>query len=263
MARRLKPIFFCESLGLHRVDDSHGPLAEVLRDERGYPVGVRYGETLVALYHFDPADLAELGETSVVPEWIELIDTRTGGAILDTRLFEDAPAMPWFIVLTGGLSTGNVLVRAEMGGPLHMEVSAGDGIYALMPIDAGEIWRSAEVYTDGLSFQDAYRARLDYTEIWMRLHLGFPEDGRVVVVEAPRNASSAAPARLLHPDLPLPAIESDASHESAMPASASPGPERFVIPSDWRAGLPVIRSPDYLDEPRAVVSGMGGGPATA
>ena len=198
----------------------------------------------------------------MVPEWIELIDTRTGGTILDTRLFEDAPAMPWFIVLAGGLTTGDVLVRAELGGPLHAVVSAAGSTYALLPVDGGELWRSAEVYADGWSHQDAYRARLDYTESWMRLHLGLPGDGYGVVVEAPRRASSAVPARLLHPDLPLPAIDSDVLYESAMPAVALPGPEWFVIPADWRrAGLPVIRSPDRSEGPKAVASGMGGGPS--
>lgn len=236
----------CFGSSLHIATDAVGPLVEILRNDRGYPEGIRYGEVLVERFHYGSGPYRE---------WSELIDTRTGATVLDTRLATDLDVPPTFRLTTGD---GTVLAQADAGGPLSAAVTARSATYAFLPLDGSEIWRSLWARTGGLV--DVANQRVDYTDSTLRVYLADH-----VVIEAPRRKASESNIVLKHPERPLPWVSETATYEAAVPGTTPPEAlrEHPPTPETWLPSIPGTERIRGLQGVKAAAKGTkmaGGGP---
>lgn len=186
-------------------EDRFGRIAQVVTDSRGYPLETRFGETLVARYHYPqltaPDSMASGGDEGL---WLELVDARTGRQLLDSRQLEDTGIPPSFRTQFVQ-SYGAEVFAAVQNYDWTRNV---EELYALIPLDnAGQVWRSI---TAGATESPNLQARVDYTHDRLRVHIFL--DMAALIVEGPRRGNGpitiAHPAGLSLPDLPdLPEAE--------------------------------------------------------
>jgi len=159
--------------------DASGRIVHVVTNDEGDPIEIWYGEVLVARYHHhERAD-------GVRDYWFELLDTRTGQRLLDSRALPPSRAgRPHFSVYGGVIQSVDdklfVVVRHYL--PTGFT-------YARLPLEEGPIWR--HVRAGGGSLDVA--AFVYYTDTRLRIESfgGVGTSGSPLVVEAPRRGDGA------------------------------------------------------------------------
>lgn len=183
--------------------DALGRIVEVVTNEDGYPTETRYGETLVARYHYAHVDgvLPLPDHGGLGNFWVELIDARTGNRLVDSRALPTTGARPLFSAGGPNIRWGVIeSVGDELFAVVYHDVGSGER-YALLPLDEGPVWRT--VQAAGTEAPEL-RSLVHYTD--NRLRIEFRFDHTDVVVEAPRRGSSAI--RVAWPQgLTLPVVE--------------------------------------------------------
>ena len=181
--------------------DDHGTIAEVVRDSRGLPTGVRFGESLLLRYRFTPPLPAPPGSVQGGGRWREpssweLIDLRTSEIVIDSvdaaRVASERPR------LSVGLRGVGQVLRFE-GGEAFAVPRGGVRwrSYALLPLETtSDIWRI--VHASGGRSRN-HQFRVDYTGDLVRVRIRIGEGDRSIVVEAPRRRESLTPVSFVHP----------------------------------------------------------------
>lgn len=183
--------------GVVHVEDGLGTVADVVVDGEGDPREVRYADNLLVRYHYrvDELESAPNIGTALERVWLELIDLRTGETVLDSRLIPSA-VRPFFRLGR----VGATYVEASVDEQLFVAVDVAEsGVYALLPLERGEMWRRAVV---GGTDIPLFRTEVDYRADLLRVTFTMPS----FTVEVPRRSTSAEPFLLLFPEraeLPL------------------------------------------------------------
>ena len=190
----------CDWASFDEARDDHGTIVEFVRDRRGLPKGVRFGETLLLRYKFTPPLPARPSGVRSGDRWREpsswdLIDLRTSEIVIDSvDAGKVATGRPALSVILRGI--GEVL-RFENGQPFAVAEGFHSAPHALLPLETtSEIWRF--VYGNGDGSQ-SYRFRVDYTDRLVRVEIGAGRLGESIVVEAPRRLDSVAAVSFVHP----------------------------------------------------------------
>ncbi|MCY3664007.1 MAG: hypothetical protein OXH28_14465 [bacterium] len=184
--------------------DQTGTIVEFIRDRRGFPSGVRFGEALALRYDFTPP-LPEPPPPGLArarddrwrePSSWELIDLRTSEIVIDSvdaaRMASERP------VLAVGLRGMGEALRVEGGQPFAVAHGSLGPPYAHMSLnDPSSIWRIVHASGD---MSSEYHYRVDYHDDLVRVEIKAGEYGRSIVVEAPRSRDSAAPVSIVHPE---------------------------------------------------------------
>ncbi len=181
--------------------DDHGSIVEFIRDRRGFPSGVRFGEALALRYDFtpplpEPPGLARVRDDRWrAPSSWELIDLRTSEIVVDSvDAAKVASERPRLSVYFRGIGA---VLRVEGGEPFAVAQGRSGWPYALMSLERpSEIWRI--VYASG-DMSLKYHYRVDYTDDLVRVEIKAGEYGKSIVVEAPRSRESAVPVSIVHP----------------------------------------------------------------
>ncbi|MDE2979346.1 MAG: hypothetical protein OXU63_17765 [Acidobacteriota bacterium] len=168
--------------------DALGRIVHMVTNDDGYPTEARYGETLVARYHYAHVDgvrplpaHGDLGDF-----WVELTDARTGNRLLDSRALPTTAAQPLFSAGGPNIRRGVIeSVGDELFAVVYHSVSSGER-YALLPLDEGPVWRT--VQAAGTEAPEL-RSLVHYTNDRLRIEFRF--DNTDLVVEAPRRGFSA------------------------------------------------------------------------
>lgn len=183
--------------GVVHVKDGLGTVAEVVVDGEGNPREVHYADNLLVRYHYRADDLQSAPSIGAALNrvWLELVDLRTGITVLDSRLVPNELRRTFRLGRVGA-----TYVEASVDERLFATVDlAESGVYALLPLEDGEIWRRAVVGGTDLPL---FRTEVDYRADLVRVTFTMPS----FTVEIPRKATSEEPFRLLFPerlDLPL------------------------------------------------------------
>ena len=181
--------------------DDHGSIVEFIRDHRGFPSGVRFGEALALRYDFTPPLPEPPGLAGVrddrwrAPSSWELIDLRSFEIVVDSvdaaKVASERPRLSVYFRGVGAV------LRVEDGEPFAVAQGRSGWPYALMSLERpSEIWRI--VYASG-DMSVKYHYRVDYTDDLVRVEIKAGEYGRSIVVEAPRSRKSPVPASIIHP----------------------------------------------------------------
>lgn len=168
--------------------DALGRIVEMVTNEDGYPTETRYGETLVARYHYAHVDgVLPLPDHGGLGDfWVELIDARTGNQLVDSRALPTTGARPLFSAGGPNIRWGVIeSVGDELFAVVYHDARSGER-YALLPLDEGPVWRT--VQAAGTEAPEL-RSLVHYTDDRLRIEFRF--DHTDVVVEAPRRGSSA------------------------------------------------------------------------
>ncbi len=237
--------------------DDHGLIVEFIRDKRGFPGGVRFGETLALRYDFtpplpEPPSLARQGDRWREPSSWELIDLRTSEIVIESDgAAKVASERSRLSVYFQGI--GEVL-RVEGGEPFAVAQGRSGWPYALMSLERpSEVWRM--VYASGdMSLE--YRYRVDSTDNLLRVEIEAGEYGRSIVVEAPRSRESSAPVSIVHPgaDFLTGVLRSESRLQTRDPA------EHWLESSFDKESLPIVLLPfdsRGLEIDKAPETGLG------
>lgn len=201
----------CDGASFDAAGDSYGSIVEFIRDSRGFPAAVRFGETLLLRYSFTPP-FPEPPSRARSERWREpsswdLIDLRTSEIVVDSvdaaKVASERPT------LSVGFEAGGELLRLEAGELFVAAQGRYGWPYALLALeDDSEIWRIVHANGD---MGRMYKFRVDYTDDLVRVEIKGPEYGRSIVVEAPRSLGSGTPASIVHPgaDMLTEAMQSD------------------------------------------------------
>lgn len=191
------PAFF--NATFDEASDDHGTIVEVVRDSRGLPIGVRFGESLLLRYKFTPPLPARSESVGTGGWWREpsswdLIDLRTSEIVIDSvdaaRVASERPVLSVYF-----RGVGQVL-RFE-GGEAFAVARVRRRPYALLPLETtSEVWRIA--HASGGRNRD-HQFRVDYTGDLVRVRIRTGESDRSIVVEAPRSRESPVPVSFVHP----------------------------------------------------------------
>lgn len=190
----------CDGASFDAARDGHGLIVEFIRDDQGFPTGVRFGETLLLRYGFtpplpEPPSLARADGRWREPSSWDLIDLRTSEIVVDSvEAARSASVRPVLRVFFPGIGE---LLRFEGGEAFAVAQGYRQAPYALLPLEpTSNVWRS--VYANG-DMSRMYKFRVDYTDDLVRAEIKGPEYGQSIVVEAPRRLESGTPASIVHP----------------------------------------------------------------
>ncbi len=187
--------------GIVRVKDGLGTVADVVVDGEGNPREVRYADNLLVRYHYrvDELESAPSIGAAIKGVWLELIDLRTGETVLDSRLIPNAVRPSFRLGRVGA-----TYVEASVDEQLFVAVAVAEsGVYALLPLERGEMWRRAVVGGTDLPL---FRTEVDYRADLVRVTFTMPS----FTVEGPRRSRSGEPLRVLFPDrVELPLVKGD------------------------------------------------------
>lgn len=178
--------------------DDHGTIVEFVRDREGLPGGVRFGEILALRYDFTPP-LPEpprrAGDRWRDPSSWELIDLRTSEIVIDSaEAARVASVRPVLSVFFRGIGE---LLRVESGEAFAVVQAFRQVPHALLPLEAAsDVWRIVQANGD-MSWR--YKFRVDYSADFVRAEIRAGEQGRSIVVQAPRRLTSLAPISIIHP----------------------------------------------------------------
>ncbi len=252
-------------------NDDHGTIVEVIRDDQGLPIGVRFGESLLLRYEFLPPLPAPAGKVPAGGSWREpssweLIDLRTSEIVIDSldaaRVASPRPRL--FVGLRG---VGNVL-RFEGGAAFAVPRGVGRS-YALLPLEpTSKAWRI--VYASGGRSREQ-QFRVDYTDDYVRARIWAGDGDRSLVVEAPRSREDLTPVSFVHPhpEMLPDAMRLGARLRAAEPAAAwlhgalekerlpivlRPFHHRGLVPGAVRYGLIEVEGGAELGVDRAAAS---------
>jgi hypothetical protein len=220
--------------------DNQGSIVEFVRGDFGFPVAVRFGESLVLRYKFRPPLPARPSRVRPGDVWREpsswdLIDLRTSEIVIDSvDAAKVASGRPVLSVSFRGV--GRVL-RFEDG--LPFAVAPGkSGLYALLPLKkTSDLWRIVHANGD---MSQRYRFRVDYTDDLVRVEIRNGEYGeRSVVVEAPRRLESRTSVSIVHPaqDLLTDAMRSGVRLRTSEPL------DPWLHSTFEKEGLPIVLWP--------------------
>lgn len=225
--------------GVVHVKDGLGTVAEVVIDGEGNPREVRYADNLLVRYHYRVGELesapnigAALGRV-----WLELIDLRTGAALLDSRLVRSEIRRAFRLGRVGA-----TYVEASVDEQLFVTVDVAEsGVYALLPLEDGEMWRRAVV---GGTDIPVFKTEVDYRADLLRVTFTMPS----FTVEVPRRDTSEEPFRLLFPEgMELPLVRDD---------NVDAGESEGVVAGGTRDGV-VQRIPPVVDLVPSVEQDVG------
>ncbi len=242
--------------------DGRGVIVEFIRDRKGFPSGVRFGETLFLRYDFtpplpEPPSYANVraGDVWREPSSWELIDLRTSEIVVDS-VDAGKVASERTVFSVGFLGIGEVL-RVEAGDPFAVALGRGysDPAYALLPIEAtSEVWRIVYAYGDQ-SWR--YKFRVDYTDDLVRAEIKTEGLlGPSIVVQAPRSLESTAPVSIVHPG----ADSLTAAMRSEVRLRVTESLEPWLRDSFKKEELPIVLRPFHsrgLETPRVGETGIG------
>ncbi|MCY3972264.1 MAG: hypothetical protein OXG74_20215 [Acidobacteria bacterium] len=187
--------------GIVQVEDGLGTVAEVLIDGEGNPREVRYADNLLVRYHYRVDELEKAPDVvaAMASVRLELIDLRTGEALLDSRLVPNEIRPSFRLGRVGA-----TYVMSSIDEQLFATVDVPEaGIYALLPLEDGDIWRRAVV---GGTDIPVFRTEVDYRADLVRVTFAMPG----FTVEAPRGSTSEESFRLLFPEgMELPLVNGD------------------------------------------------------
>lgn len=185
--------------GVVHVKDGLGTVAEVLVDGEGNPREVQYAENLLVRYHYQVHELESAPSIGVALDsvWLELVDLRSGEAVLDSRLVPSEIRSAFRLGRVGATH-----VESSVDEQIFVAVDVEEtGVYALLPLEDGEVWRRAVV---GGTDIPAFRTEVDYQADLVRVTFTMPS----FTLEVPRKATSEEPFRLLFPErMQLPLVE--------------------------------------------------------
>lgn len=201
--------------GVVQVKDSLGTVAEVVVDGEGNPREVRYADNLLVRYHYRVDELESAPNIGVALErvWLDLVDLRTGEVLLDSRLVPSEVRRSFRLG-----RVGTTHVEASVDEQLFVAVDVAEsGVYALLPLEDGEMWRRAVV---GGTDIPVFRTEVDYRADLVRVTFTMPS----FTVEAPRTSTSEEPFRLLFPErVKLPLVKGDGVDSEESEGVLTPG----------------------------------------
>jgi len=179
----------CHCIPFHAVAsyDALGRIVHVVVNDDGYPTETWYGETLMARYHYAHVDgVRPLPSGGSDYFWLELLDARTGGRLVDTRALPTTSSRPSFHA--GGHGDWGVIeaVGDALFAVVNHNTLGGGHRYALLPLGEGPVWRT--VWAAGTEHLELF-SLVNYTDD--RLRIEFQLDHSDLVVEAPRRGDGA------------------------------------------------------------------------